>query len=476
MEAEFRSHGESEQLRDLSQTSFILCQTESPVNLTPFIQFLRQQWLPLVATVIGVVLGKSLHHTPQTAAPSKAPSAATAQSETSAHSGADLPDNTDSMVEAEVARLLGGLSPAAGTRTPQQSIDAISAAFSEKSDLRRFLAIYEAASELGKDDIAAALERARAEDNPIAIRALERRWAELDPVGAIKAWKDGNAQPLGDAFFTAWAKSNPASALRWFSSLDDGDFKTQARSLILDRVAKTDPQRALDFANQLPEGKDQTQLITSALATMVSKDPDVAMAAAKRLPEGVGRKAGIDAVVAQVASSNVEEAQRLVTELPPNTVSNAGAVIAVALVRQSADKALAWAGTLPEGQSKDAVYGGIAREWATRDVAAAATWLDTLPKGTARDSAVASFANRTAPRDPESASMWASTLPSGPQRTSTLSQTVGIWQRINPSAATEWVTNAPGLSADERTALSQISNAPVEQERTRPSRRSRAGN
>jgi hypothetical protein len=84
--------------------------------------------------------------------------------------------------------------------TPQQSIDAISAAFNDKSDLRRFLGIYEAASELGKDDIAAALERAKAEDNPIAVRALERRWAEVDPVGAIKARKEGKAQPFGDAF------------------------------------------------------------------------------------------------------------------------------------------------------------------------------------------------------------------------------------------------------------------------------------
>jgi hypothetical protein len=172
----------------------------------------------------------------------------------------------------------------------------------------------------------------------------------------------------------------------------------------------------------------------------------------------------------------VEEAQKLITELPPNSVTVAGAAVAVALVRQGADKALAWAGTLPEGQSKDAVYGGIAREWATRDVAAAAAWLDTLPKGTARDSAVASFASRTAPRDPESATMWASTLPAGPQRTSTLSQTIGIWQRINSAAATEWVNNAPGLSADERTTLSQIPNQPVDQDRSKSSRRQRAGN
>jgi hypothetical protein len=366
------------------------------------------------------------------------------------------------------------MSAAAGTRTPVQTMDAITTAYAEKSDLRRFLGIYEAASELGKDDVAEALARARAEDNPIAVRALERRWAEVDPLGAVKAWTEGKAQPLGDAFFTAWAKSNPASALRWFSTLDDGDFKNQTRTLILERVAKTDPQRALDFANQMPEGQDQNQLVTKALASMGAKSPEEALAAANRLPEGPGRKAGLDSVVGQIASTNLEEAKKLIAELPPNTVSSAANMIAMGLVRQDVDKAFEWANSLPEGQSRDSAYGGIAREWASRDVVAAATWLDTLPKGTARDSAVASFANRTAPRDPEGATLWASTLPPGDQRTSTLSQTVGIWKRTNPAAAADWINTAPGLTADERTYLFQAQGP--RPDAGRPSRRQRAGN
>lgn len=458
--------------------SFSLSKTSFTVNLQLPLQVLRKQWLPLGAIVIGVVMGRNMHYASRGAmAGSGRSNAGSSQAQNSPiKSDAATREASDSAVEAEVARLLGGASPSAGTRTPLQTMDAISAAFSDKSDLRRFLAIYEAASELGKDDIAAALERAKTEDNPIAIRALERRWAEVDPLGAVKAWNEGNAQPLGDAFFTAWAKSNPASALLWFSALADGDFKNQTRTLILERVAKTDPQRALDFANQLPEGQDRNQLVKTALASMGTKDPAEALAAANRMPEGAGRKTGIDAVVAQIASTNVEEAKKLIADLPPNTVSGAAATIAVGLVREDTDKALSWARGLPEGQSKDSAYGGIAREWATRDVVAAATWLDTLPKGTARDAAVASFANRTAPRDPESATLWASTLPAGEQRTSTLEQTVGIWRRINPTAAAEWIASAPGLSADERTILSQAQAQRPDAERFRQARRQRVGN
>jgi len=438
---------------------------------------MRQQWLPVAAVALGVFLGRAYKQGGPVGPAAGSPGLSAAAKLLSEPEGPANRDKSDSAVEAELARLLGGgMSPEAGTRTALQAMDAITVAFSEKSDLRRFLGIYEAASEIGKEDIGAALERARNEKNDIALRALERRWAEIDPLGAIKAWTEGNARPLGDAFFTAWAKSNPAGALRWYSSLEEGDFKTQSRGLILERVAKTDPQRALDYANQMPEGKDQNQILTTALTALGAKDPAEALAAAKRLPEGPSRKAGIDSVVGQIAASNLEEAQKLVAQLPPNTVSTAGSVIAAALLKQSPEQALAWATVLPEGQSKDSAYRGLAREWATVDVTAAATWLDTLPKGTSRDSAVASFANRTAPRDPEGATLWASTLPAGDQRSSTLSQTVGIWQLTNPAAAAEWVSSAPGLSADERAVLSQPQTQRPDFQRPPSQRRQRAGN
>jgi hypothetical protein len=337
----------------------------------------------------------------------------------------------------------------------------ISAAFQEKSELRRFLGTYESVSELGKESLGEALERARAENNPIATRAIERRWAEIDPENALKDWMEGKGKPPGDAFFGAWAKSDPAGALRWFSALPEGEVRKEAGAAVLDRIAKADPQRALDFSGQLSDGKAQALLVTRALAALGGKDPATALAAAQSLPEGPGRKAGLDSVVTQIATTNLEEAQRLAKELPPNTLSGASSVIAGALVRQSPESALEWATTLPEGTSKASAYAGIAREWASRDVVAAASWLDTLPRCPERDSAVASFANRTAPRDPEGATAWASTLPQGEQRTAVLSQTFAIWQRIKPAAAAEWLDNAPELSASEREELRRARDRPL---------------
>jgi hypothetical protein len=373
-------------------------------------------------------------------------------------------------VDAEFSRILGESRWTESKRTPQQIMSGISAAFQEKSELRRFLGIYESVSELGKESLGEALERVRAENNAIAIRAIERRWAEIDPEGALRDWTEGKGKPPGDAFFGAWAKSNPAGALRWFSSLPEGEVRKEAGVAVLDRIAKADPQRALDFATQIPEGKDQALLVTRALAALGGKDPATALAAAQSLPEGPGRKIGLDSVITQLATTNLAEAQRLAKELPPNTLSGAGSVIAGTLVRQSPEIALEWAATLPDGTTKASAYAGIAREWASRDLVAAASWLDGLPKGALRDSAVASFAIRTTPRDPEGATVWALTLPQGDQRSAVLSQTFPIWQRINPAAAAEWLANATEITASEREAISQAASQRSDPRRDRQSR------
>ncbi len=439
--------------------------------------------LPLVtaaAIVVGIPLGRSLQPSAQKTATGAASSDGVTASSRLAPSksgpkGASS-EADDAAADAEFSRLLGEKTLAEAKRTPLQIMEGIAAAYQEKSELRRFLGIYESVSELGKESIREALERARTENNPIAVRALERRWAEIDPEGATKEWQEGKGKPPSDAFFGAWAKANPAGALRWFSALPEGEIRKEASVAILDRIAKADPLRALDFANQLAEGKDQALLVTRALAALGTKDPNTALAAAQGLPEGPGRKAGLDSVVTQIATTNLEEAQRLAKELPANTLSGAGSVIAGALVRQSPETALGWASVLPDGTTKASAYAGIAREWASRDVVAAATWLDSLPKGAERDSAVASFANRTAPRDPEGATAWASTLPKGEQRTSVLTQTLAIWQRVNASAAAEWLAKAPDISASEREALSEAASQRFDPQRFRQFRERRAGN
>lgn len=442
-----------------------------------FSKLLRQYGPPVCAVVLGIWVGRALRFSSQPPAPQRVDVPTTVSSGSQRAPEIERPsENNDAIVEAEVARLLGGASSGREQRTATEVMDSISVGSQEKSDLRRFLAIYEAVGELGKDALGEALERAKKENNAIAIRALERRWAEIDPLGATKALADGSLVGLGDAFFGAWSKSNPTSALQWYAGLENGDLKNNARASILDRIAKMDPEKALDYANQMPAGDDQKLLFSRALTAIGAKDPSAAFAAAQRLPEGDSRKAGLDAVLTQIANTNVAEAQRLLAELPPNSISSAGGVIAGKLARENPQSALAFASALPEGPGREAAFAGVAREWAGRDVEAAAKWLDTVPKGAARDSAVASFASRTAPRDPEGATLWASTLPPGTQRSSVLSQTISIWQRTNPAAATDWITTAPGLTADERTALSQVQPGRPDYRRYEQSRRQRAGN
>lgn len=450
----------------------------NPVNIPRSLQQLRWPVTTIAALCLGLPIGRVLRKTLASPAPisSQTAAAVSPASVSNSPQAQSLDALSDEAVEAEISRLIGSPSSLAGTRSPAQVLDAISSAFKETSDLKRFAATYEAISELGRDDLAEAMRRAREENNPIAIRALERRWAEVDPLGAAKLWvESGGTTKLGDAFFGSWSKVNPNAALRWFTELPDGDQKKEARNSILNSVAKSDPQRAIDFASQLPEGPDRSQLVSKALETLSAKDPAQALAAARSLPDGNSRKTALDTVISKIATSNLEEAQRLIAELPPNTVSGAGSNVAAALAKNDPTKALAWAETLPEGSTREGAFASLASTWAGKDVEAAAQWLDKLPKGTSRDSAVAGFASRTAPRDPEGATAWASTLPAGEQRNTVLQRTLSIWQRTNAQAATEWITTAPGLSDAERANLTKAAQQPPDPRRFRQLQQSQAG-
>lgn len=365
---------------------------------------------------------------------------------------------SDDAIEAELSTLLGASSRAGGSRSAAEVINAISAANEEKSDLQRYLLIYEAVGELGRNDFALALSRARKENNHIAQRALERRWAEIDPLGAAKAWASGAEKLVSDSFFSSWVKINPSSALTWFSALEEGSQKQKARELVLDRVAKYDPQRALDFANQIADEKDRTSLVARSLKTLSFSDMTQAVSLARSLPEGATRDTALDTVGTQLAATDLAAAQKLIAENPASSLSQSPASVAAALLKQSPDQAMAWANALADGTARDAAYAGIAKEWAVRDVEAAAAWLDTLPAGTAKIAAVTAFAGRNAARDPEGATLWASTLPAGESRTRLLNLTVWNWQRTNPAAAQQWIETVESLSPAEKEALFSRNN------------------
>lgn len=356
----------------------------------------------------------------------------------------------------DIGRSLGSSLNGVEKLSAEQLMNAISDLKAEKSQFRRFMGVYEAVSHLGKDDVEQALRRAMAEKDDVAVTALQRRWAEVDPVGAANIWLQGTEKLVGSSFFSTWAKMNPTAAMRWLSELEKTPRRDEARTAIFYSVARNDPQRALEMAAQFPEGADRALLVTRAIHYMTNEDPGRALAAAKGQADPAVRSAGLDVVVSRLASTNLEEAIRVASELPPNSLSASAGLIASGLVRQSPQKALEWVQKMPEGPSRDAVYAGIAKEWAAKDVEAAAAWLDKLPQGSARNSAVLSFAGRSALSDPEGAALWLSTIPASENRAKLLTAAVTNWQRLNPKAAQQWLQSAQNLSPAERAALSTV--------------------
>ncbi len=370
-------------------------------------------------------------------------------------------EETDESVEGEIARLVGQ-APKLEGRSPEEVIALIRSGLKENSDLKRYLMLYEAVGQLPKESLRDAFHQAREAGNAVAMRAIERRWAEVDPLAALELWSEHGPDRVSDAFFTAWSRLSPLAALRWLETLPEGDRKGSTRSAILGTIARSDPQRALDYANQLADGPDRAQLVAKAFEVFVSKNSAQALAAAKMLPEGSGKQAAFDTVIKKMADSNLEEAQRLLASLPPDSVSMAGREVGSRMAQGDPESAVRWANSLPEGKSRQGAFWAIAGAWATKDVAGAAAWLDGMPAGPSRDAAVEGFAVRTAPKDPEGSAIWAATLPPGSTRAAVLKRSVGIWHRYDAAAAEEWLATTPGLTAEERVSLKRAAKEPLD--------------
>ena len=375
--------------------------------------------------------------------------------------GAGASEDTDEAVEAEIARLVGA-PPALAGRSPEEVIAVIKSEVKENSDLKRYLMLYEAVAQLPKESLREAFQKAREANNSVAMRAIERRWAEVDPLTALQVWSEHGPDRVSDAFFSAWSRLSPVAALRWLESLPEGERKGSTRNSILSTIAKSDPQRALDYANQIGDGPDRAQLVAKAFEVFVSKNAAQALAAAKMLPEGSGKQAAFDTVLSKIADSNLEEAQKLIASLPPDSVSTASREVGSRMAKADPESAVRWADSLPEGKSRQSAFWAIAGAWATKDVEGAAAWLDKMPAGPSRDSAVEGFAVRTAPKDPEGSAIWAATLPPGNTRASVLKRSVGIWYRYDAAAAEQWLASTPGLTTEERAALTKAAKEPLD--------------
>lgn len=237
-----------------------------------------------------------------------------------------------------------------------------------------------------KNDLTAAIERAKTVTNP-----ADRRTAD-------RAILQANA-------------SAPAEELEWIASQlgRSGQISNRASNEALARRAQTEPEAAARTAMALQNPQARMESLAWVVNTWAERDADAAIAFVRGLEEPAMRARLGQIVMSQVAQRSPEKALRLVDTQPSQQQQVMVQTVIMTMARTDPQKALRVVGTLQTQQEKLNAYSGLFSQWAQVDPAGAGAALEGLT-GIPIDnkfSMASQIAQAMAASDPEAALEWA---------------------------------------------------------------------
>jgi len=208
-------------------------------------------------------------------------------------------------------------------------------------------------------------------DESVQDGALE--WAELLGPGPERQWalyvvtrrrilRDGP-----DAAF-AWAES---------LSDEDEAFKISAFRRVASSAAEVDASRATAFAERHLDGPYAKGLPRRVGTRWVTREPEAAMRWLSSLPEGDNRDDGVMETYRNWIFQDTVAARAWLPSVENNGwLDPAVSIYARSLSKKEPLEALSWAGRIREPDLRNRTLGVVARTWLLQDEAAANAWLD----------------------------------------------------------------------------------------------------
>ncbi len=176
-----------------------------------------------------------------------------------------------------------------------------------KSDSRKYILAYRLASFLGPEQIQQALKAAKEdlEDGDyVAMRALARRWAELDPQAAIKTGLETKQSHLFYPALESWSHMEPGAPMRWAMNADpDARLKT-LQALLGSRLLDQSQLEELVARSSNSDNQDlRQQILPSATMRLAESAPGNALFSAGSIDDPQLRERTVRLVLTRISRS-----------------------------------------------------------------------------------------------------------------------------------------------------------------------------
>jgi len=284
------------------------------------------------------------------------------------------------------------------------------------------------------------------------LTALVQGWTRQDPAGAA-AWfasSGSTAQGALNALVSTWADLNPRAAAAWIETLGIEENKIVGRLALASEWAQQNPaEAAAHFAPMMSSGREGTDLAAALVNSWGAKDPAAAAAWIDQLQPGPARDEAAGALATIWAANDINAAIKWSEKLPPALQPGVIDHLGTTWGAIEPQKALAWLGTLPLGETRTEATRGALDSWAGTDAPGLQAWLATQPAGATTDLGRVSLGEVLADRDPAAALETARAIANPVQRSDSMAKFFHHWRTLDDAAAQTWLQSAwPTLSPD----------------------------
>lgn len=303
-------------------------------------------------------------------------------------------------------------------------------------------------------------------ENDIAMDLL-RRWARLDPAGAIQfaaAHRDlHGSESFASELLIGWMDARPEAAMAWVKTMRDAELRSQLLPAVISRMAQEHPSDALRLTLEL-RGENRDRAISALFAEWAENDIQAAAAAANAMNSPADRASAQQHVATQWAEHDPAAAMKWISAAMTYDVASdvdfentALGLVLEKWAAKSPEQAAQFALASARGFSRNHMLTTVAAQWAGQDPAAALKWAATLLDTADRDAIATSVIASIGEANVSSAANLALTLPSGSARDQSLSLLLDRWTSSSPADVSIWATQQ--LKSGGTQALNSIVKA-----------------
>jgi hypothetical protein len=196
----------------------------------------------------------------------------------------------------------------------------------------------------------------------IVLQAIGRSDTERAILLANEMVKDQEQAAVYSSLFATATANDISRALRDYALVPAGQGRENALRALTGKWAGTDAEATLGWANSLADERERDIARESAIDALLASDPTRAIDLAQKNLTGDAREEICSTAIRHLCAQNPEVARDAFSRLDAeNQQPFTATEVARALAGQDMPSAIAWADTMPDGASRDAVVNLITR-------------------------------------------------------------------------------------------------------------------